>query len=133
MSVTFHRAFDQARDLQEALGTLISLGVDRILTSGGRPTALAGIEALAELVVRAGNKIVIMAGGRLGSDQLETVTRQSGVREVHLGSAVTRLAETDATNTRASAFETSWRQTDARKVAAVVELVASLGDQSIKG
>jgi copper homeostasis protein len=133
VSVTFHRAFDQTRDLQEALGTLVSLGVDRVLTAGGRPTALAGIEALTELVVRARNKIVIMAGGRLGSDQLETVIRRSGVREVHLGSAVTRLTQADAINSRASAFETSRPRTDARKVAAVVELVASLDVQSING
>ena len=47
MSVTFHKAFDQTPDLEQSLDTLIALGVDRVLTSGGRPTALEGIDGLA--------------------------------------------------------------------------------------
>ena len=42
LAVTFHKAFDQVCDPLEALDTLIELGVDRVLTSGGRPTALGG-------------------------------------------------------------------------------------------
>ena len=43
-----------------------------MLTSGGRPTALEGIETLAELVDRAGDQIAVMAGGQLNFDNLET-------------------------------------------------------------
>ena len=46
LSVTFHKAFDQTAEPLEALETLIDLGVERVLTSGGRPTALEGIETL---------------------------------------------------------------------------------------
>ena len=42
MSVTFHKAFDAARDPFEALDDLIALGVDRVLTSGRAPTAREG-------------------------------------------------------------------------------------------
>ena len=114
LRVTFHKAFDQARDLLEALDTLITLEVDRVLTSGGRPSALEGVETLAKLVDRAGDQIAVMVGGRLDFDNLETIIRQSGTREVHLGSAVTRTVH---------GSETLWNQTDAQRVAAVVALV----------
>ena len=92
-----------------------------MLTSGGRPTALEGVETLAELVDRAGEQIAVMAGGRLDFDNLETIIRQSGVREVHLGSAVSR-----STRCNPARLETSWNQTDPQRVAAVVSLVRGL-------
>ena len=69
LAVTFHKAFDQTRDPLEALETLIALGVDRVLTSGGRPTALEGVETLANLVDRAGGRIDSHGGRRLGLGQ----------------------------------------------------------------
>ena len=117
LRVTFHKAFDHTRDILEALDTLIELDVDRVLTSGGRPTALEGVETLAKLVDRAGDQIAVMAGGRLDFDNLETILRQSGIREVHLGSAVSRTV---------NGSETSWNQTDPQRVAAVVSLVQGL-------
>ena len=67
MSVTFHRAFDAARDSARALEELIDLEVDRVLTSGtpwesGR-SAADGIEALASLCVRASGRIEVVVGG----------------------------------------------------------------------
>src|SRR5271168_42497 len=38
LRITFHKAFDQTPAPLEALDTLIELGVERVLTSGGRPT-----------------------------------------------------------------------------------------------
>ncbi len=117
LRVTFHKAFDHTRDILEALDTLIALDVDRVLTSGGRPTALEGVETLAKLVDRAGDQIAVMAGGRLDLDNLETIIRQSGIREVHLGSAVSRTVN----GSRASC-----NQTDPQRVGAVVSLVQGL-------
>src|SRR5262249_2285746 len=50
LPVTFHRAFDLAPNLREALEAVIETGAKRILTSGGAPTALDGVENLADLV-----------------------------------------------------------------------------------
>ncbi len=47
MGVTFHRAFDAARDPGAALERLIDLRCERVLTSGGQTTALAGADAIA--------------------------------------------------------------------------------------
>lgn len=53
LEVTFHRAFDMVRDPQRALEALIACGCRRVLTSGGRNTALEGIAQLRALVAQA--------------------------------------------------------------------------------
>jgi copper homeostasis protein len=44
------------RDLDEALEALVALGVDRVLTSGGEATVIEGVDTIAGLVRRAGNR-----------------------------------------------------------------------------
>lgn len=83
MSVTFHRAFDVCRDPISALDTLIGLGVDRILTSGQEATAIEGIDLIAELVRRAGERVTIMGCGNLTERNISKFVAQTGVREVH--------------------------------------------------
>ena len=62
MSVTFHRAFDRCNNPHEALNQLISLGIERVLTSGQQPTAEQGIPLLKELNALADSRITILAG-----------------------------------------------------------------------
>ena len=88
MQVTFHRAFDFARDQDVAMETLLSLGIDRVLTSGGASSALEGASALKRLVERAGENMMILAGGSITASNVAEVVRLSGVREVHLRAAV---------------------------------------------
>ncbi len=52
MNVTFHRAFDMVSDPVQALEQFISIGVDRILTSGQESTALEGVGLLSKLTNR---------------------------------------------------------------------------------
>jgi copper homeostasis protein len=85
LSITFHRAFDRCRDLPEALSALISCGVDRVLTSGGKPTAADGIENIANLVSIAGGRIAIMAGGGVRPHNIRSIVQGTGVVEVHAG------------------------------------------------
>ena len=63
-SIAFHRAFDFAPNQRQALEQLIELGFERILTSGGKPTAREGTDSLAELVAIARHdRIAVMPGG----------------------------------------------------------------------
>ena len=62
MQFTFHRAFDMTRDTAEALESLVRAGCYRVLTSGGRNTALEGIENIQSLVEASAGRIAIMAG-----------------------------------------------------------------------
>ena len=86
--VTFHRAFDATRDLPAALDALLELGVARVLTSGGRATALEGAAELAGLVGRAGDRMAVMAGGSVRAGNVAELVARTGVREVHLRAAV---------------------------------------------
>jgi copper homeostasis protein len=67
LKTTFHRAFDLIADPLTALGFLIELGVDRVLTSGvkwGEPgTALDGVDRIASCARYAGLRMQIVAGG----------------------------------------------------------------------
>ena len=83
ISVTFHRAFDVVPDRIEALEMLITLGVDRVLTSGGAPTAEAGVPELKRLVEQAAGRIGILAGGRIRAGNVAAIVQATGVREVH--------------------------------------------------
>jgi copper homeostasis protein len=83
LPVTCHKAIDEARDLLEAVEALLDLGVDRVLTSGGAPTALAGAATLARMVARAGDEMVVMAGGGIRAGNVAEVVGRTGVREVH--------------------------------------------------
>ena len=46
LSATFHRAIDCAWDIMDALEKVNTMGYDRVLTSGGHPTAYEGIEVI---------------------------------------------------------------------------------------
>ena len=72
--ITFHRAFDVSNDLFQSLDTLKSLGaVDRILTSGGEPSVLEGLDVLQKLVAQAGDSIAIMAGCGINQRNFEKI------------------------------------------------------------
>ncbi len=83
LRVVFHRAFDRVRDQDEALELLVSLQVNGILTSGGAPTAEAGIERLRHLVERADHRIRVIAAGSITGDNARRIVRDTGVSAVH--------------------------------------------------
>jgi copper homeostasis protein len=92
MKVTFHRAFDVAPSLPEALEDVIATEADRLLTSGGQPDVVAGSAAIAELVRLAGDRIAVAAGGGLRFENAAAVARATGAGHFH-GSLRRRLSE----------------------------------------
>lgn len=83
LPVTFHRAFDVFPDLPAALERLISLGVERVLTSGGAPTAPEGAEQIRRLVMQARRRIEVLPGGGITPANVARLVQTTGVREVH--------------------------------------------------
>jgi len=83
LSVTFHRAFDLTADPVQALEDLVACGVDRVLTSGQRPTAVLGADLLAALLRQAADRIIVLGCGGLRPGSVGEVLRQVPLREIH--------------------------------------------------
>jgi copper homeostasis protein len=129
LGVTLHRAFDLVPDQFEALETAVELGFERILTSGGALTAMAGAARLADLVERAGDRIAILAAGGLNPGNAAELVARTGVSEVHGscgGRATEGLATGHADLARALGFvPDGLRDTDEATVAAVVAALSA--------
>ncbi len=83
LSVTFHRAFDLTPDPFRALDDLLNLGVDRLLTSGQKPSAPEGAELIAALREKAGTNLVILPGGGINEQNISSLLEKTGVTEIH--------------------------------------------------
>lgn len=83
LGVTFHRAFDRCRDPFEALEQLISIGCERILTSGQQPAAPDGAALIAALNKAAAHRIIIMPGSGVRQENIRWLSEQTGCTEFH--------------------------------------------------
>ena len=83
MKFTFHRAIDACNNPLDAMETLISLGFDKVLTSGCKPTAYEGIDMIREFQTLFGDRINIMAGGGINENNVERIVTATGVKNVH--------------------------------------------------
>ncbi len=83
LGVTFHRAFDLARDPALALEDIIALGCGRVLTSGQRASAAEGAALIKTLVGHAGNRIVVMPGAGIDATNVVALRDATGATEFH--------------------------------------------------
>ena len=83
MSVTFHRAFDVCRNGEKALEDIISLGCDRLLTSGMEQDAEQGTTYIAKLVEQAAGRIVIMPGAGIRPSNIAIIEKITAATEFH--------------------------------------------------
>lgn len=88
LSFTCHRAFDCVPNPIDALESLVDLGVHRILTSGQKTTAEAGIDLLKELNEKANQRTIILPGSgiNLGNAKL---FKDLGFQEIHTSASKT--------------------------------------------
>ncbi|MCA0231274.1 MAG: copper homeostasis protein CutC [Bacteroidetes bacterium] len=92
LQVTFHRAFDVAKEPFEALEAVIRTGAVRILTSGQENSALDGAELLTQLAKKAAGRIDLMAGS--GVNVINAVQlAQTGVQALHLTGKAARKGQ----------------------------------------
>ena len=120
MSVTFHRAFDAARDQVQALEAIIALGCSRVLTSGAATSALEGVDTIAAHVRQAGDRIGILVGAGVTKTNLPALVARSGAREFHGSARALHASAMRHRNEALQGLEPDWMQTDADAVRALV-------------
>ena len=91
MKITFHMAFDEILNKEQAMEELIKIGVDRILTKGGASNATEGKEVLKELIKKAGDRIIIVPGGSLTKNNCKDFGEYVKAKELHGTKIVGRL------------------------------------------
>ncbi len=79
MQTTFHRAIDVSRDYLRSVDDVARCGCTRILTSGGRPTALEGLDDLRRALDIARGRIEIMAGCGVRRDNIREIHQRAGI------------------------------------------------------
>ncbi|MFT3761215.1 MAG: copper homeostasis protein CutC [Pseudoxanthomonas sp.] len=112
LGVTFHRAFDVARDPLQALETVAALGCERVLTSGGMADAPSGAVNIAAYVRAAGPRLSIMAGAGVAVANIAEL-RQTGVREFHASAKALRHG---APQRAVPGLSADWLQSDVETV-----------------
>lgn len=83
MKATFHRAFDRTNDMFHSIRSLIELGFERVLTSGGEPDVTQGKENIRRLQQEHGQQIIIMPGCGVTPENARDVVNYCGVSEIH--------------------------------------------------
>lgn len=83
MDFTFHRAFDRAINPLKALEKIIDTGAKRILTSGQVPNAFDGKELIQQLVHQANNRIIILPGSGVRSNNIKALQEFTSAKELH--------------------------------------------------
>lgn len=100
LSVTFHRAFDMCRNPQKALEDIISLGFDRILTSGQQPDALSGAPLLKQLNKQAAGRIILLAGCGVNENNIGRLRSLTGLKEFHFSARTKVRSNMEYINTQ---------------------------------
>jgi copper homeostasis protein len=122
--ITFHKAFDGTRNLSRSIEALAELGVDRVLTSGGRRTALEGAGVIRSLVEQAGDRLTIVAGGAIRANNVAVVLAQTGVAEVHLRAGTQRASLNEWSNSDQDYAAAVVSETDGAPIRAVLAAIA---------
>lgn len=89
LNLTFHRAIDESVDPVSAMKTLTKYKIERVLTSGGKKTALEGLETISKMTDLANkSNILILIGGGLNKENVKALLKKGKFNEMHFGSGV---------------------------------------------
>jgi len=84
LPVTFHKAIDELENPVEGVEALKKIsGIKRILTSGGKPTAMEGLETLKKMLQTTDGNPIIMLAGKVTNKNVEELQQLTGATEFH--------------------------------------------------
>lgn len=84
--ITFHRAFDRAKEPFKALEEIIELGCDTLLTSGQKESAYIGKELISRLIESANDRIIIMPGCGVRVENIAEIEKVTKAKVFHSSS-----------------------------------------------
>jgi copper homeostasis protein len=123
LDITLHRAIDLVPDVAPAMALCASLGIRRVLSSGGAQTAEAGMERLAEMA-RSG--VTVMPGGGVHAGNVAAFAKALPLREIH-ASGSSPLPPPDLAQIAAFGFQPpGTKGTDVEKVRALRQALDAL-------
>ncbi|MDU4891027.1 MAG: copper homeostasis protein CutC [Clostridium sp.] len=102
MHITMHRAFDMTENPYEALREAKRLGVNTILTSGQRNTALEGKELIKALIEEAGDDLEILVGSGVNAEVIKEFLYESKAWAFHMSGKETLISKMDYKNSKVS-------------------------------
>ncbi len=84
LPVTFHKAIDEMEDPVEGVRVLKNIpNIKRILSSGGKATALEGQEVIRKMIAAAEGKIIILVAGKVTAENVGEIQQITGTTELH--------------------------------------------------
>ncbi|MET1415501.1 copper homeostasis protein CutC [Roseibium sp. HPY-6] len=124
LNATLHRAFDTLSDFKTAIDDAVSVGFERVLTSGHQNTADEGCTVIREAVRYATGRISIMAGSGVTPANAARILKETGVEELHASCSMRQCALPASREVQLGfASATGQKLTDARLVRALRQAV----------
>ena len=83
MEVTFHKAIDEIQNPLDYIDDLVNIGIKRILTSGGKATALEGKDVINEIIKKSNERLKIVVAGKVTKENLNELSNLISADEFH--------------------------------------------------
>ena len=83
MEITFHKAIDEISNPLDYIEDLVNIGIKRILTSGGKATALEGKDLINEMIKKSNGRLKIVVAGKVTKGNLNGLSNLISADEFH--------------------------------------------------
>ena len=83
MEITFHKAIDEISNPLDYIEDLVNIGIKRILTSGGKATALEGKDLINEMIKKSNGRLKIVVAGKVTKENLNGLSNLISANEFH--------------------------------------------------
>ena len=83
MEITFHKAIDEISNPLDYIEDLVNIGIKRILTSGGKATALEGKDLINDMIKKSNGRLKIVVAGKVTKENLNELSNLISANEFH--------------------------------------------------
>ena len=83
MEITFHKAIDEISNPLDYIEDLVNIGIKRILTSGGKATALEGKDLINDMIKKSNGRLKIVVAGKVTKENLNGLSNLISADEFH--------------------------------------------------